>query len=193
VWRLNPRTLCAPSPAPPLTYPTSPPHLKQAKESHPDRHPDDPQAQAKFQKIGEAYQVLSDDRLRSQYDTKGKEAVNDSNKMGASNMYAMIFGSENFDAIIGELQITALLESLTNGGAISAELLLFKQRKRELQCAVNLVSKLNAYKGPDSRDAFLSKTGTEAQELTDTALGGALLACVATHCAADKGSARCAC
>jgi len=153
-------------------------YYKKAKENHPDRHPGDPQAQAKFQKIGEAYQVLSDDRLRSQYDAKGKEAVNDSNKMGASNMYAMIFGSENFDAIIGELQITALLESLTNGGAISAELLLFKQRKRELQCAVNLVSKLNAYKGPDSRESFLSKIGTEAQELTDTALGGALLACV---------------
>ena len=46
-----------------------------AKQNHPDRHPDDPDAHAKFQKIGEAYQVLSDEKLRANYDTGGKDGV----------------------------------------------------------------------------------------------------------------------
>ena len=39
-----------------------------AKQNHPDRHKDDVDAQAKFQKIGAAYQVLSDEALRANYD-----------------------------------------------------------------------------------------------------------------------------
>ena len=42
-----------------------------ARLSHPDRNPGDPAAHTKFQKIGEAYQILSDDRLRSAYDSRG--------------------------------------------------------------------------------------------------------------------------
>ena len=42
-----------------------------ARLSHPDRNPGDPEAHTKFQKIGEAYQILSDDRLRSAYDSRG--------------------------------------------------------------------------------------------------------------------------
>ena len=72
-----------------------------ARLSHPDRNPGDPEAHTKFQKIGEAYQILSDDRLRSAYDSRGKEAVEGQGKMDAAAMYAMIFGSELFESIIG--------------------------------------------------------------------------------------------
>ncbi len=73
-----------------------------AKESHPDRHRDDPNAHSKFQKIGEAYQVLSDEKLRANYDREGKDGVEGAPKMDASSMYAMIFGSEKFEPLIGE-------------------------------------------------------------------------------------------
>jgi DnaJ-domain-containing protein 1 len=73
-----------------------------AKESHPDRHREDPDAHQKFQKIGEAYQVLSDERLRANYDRDGKDGVEGAPKMDAASMYAMIFGSEKFEPLIGE-------------------------------------------------------------------------------------------
>jgi DnaJ-class molecular chaperone len=45
---------------------------------HPDRYANfnDPDATAKTQKINEAYEVLSDEKLRFEYDKGGKEGVN---------------------------------------------------------------------------------------------------------------------
>lgn len=42
-----------------------------AKKFHPDANPDDPGAEAKFKEINEAYEVLSDDAKRSNYDAYG--------------------------------------------------------------------------------------------------------------------------
>lgn len=42
-----------------------------ALKYHPDKNPDDPEAESKFKEVGEAYEVLSDPRKRQQYDTKG--------------------------------------------------------------------------------------------------------------------------
>jgi DnaJ-class molecular chaperone len=47
----------------------------QARLNHPDRNPNDENAHTNFQKIGEAYQILSDPKLRVAYDTRGKEAI----------------------------------------------------------------------------------------------------------------------
>jgi curved DNA-binding protein CbpA len=52
-----------------------------ARQFHPDRHQDDPKANENFQMIGEAYQVLSDERLRFIYDSKGKDSLNDTHNL----------------------------------------------------------------------------------------------------------------
>lgn len=39
-----------------------------ARETHPDAHPDDPSAEAKFKQAAEAYEVLSDPQRRQRYD-----------------------------------------------------------------------------------------------------------------------------
>lgn len=46
--------------------------LKRAKQFHPDLHPDDPKAKAKFQALNEAYEVISDPEKRKKYDQYGQ-------------------------------------------------------------------------------------------------------------------------
>lgn len=47
-------------------------YLKRAKQFHPDLHPDDPKAKAKFQALNEAYEVISDPEKRKKYDQYGQ-------------------------------------------------------------------------------------------------------------------------
>ena len=49
-----------------------------AKQCHPDTHPGDADAEAKFKEISEAYAVLSDPEKRRQYDQFGHAAFDGS-------------------------------------------------------------------------------------------------------------------
>jgi len=46
-------------------------YFEKAKKLHPDANPDDPGAAEKFQEVSEAYEVLSDEGKKGQYDTYG--------------------------------------------------------------------------------------------------------------------------
>ncbi|MDR0840192.1 MAG: molecular chaperone DnaJ [Christensenellaceae bacterium] len=55
---------------------------KAAKEYHPDLHPGDKTAEQKFKEINEAYEVLSDEKKRAQYDQFGHAAFDPSASAG---------------------------------------------------------------------------------------------------------------
>ena len=50
-------------------------YRKMAKEYHPDLHPGDKEAEARFKEVGEAYEVLSDAQKKSRYDQFGHAGV----------------------------------------------------------------------------------------------------------------------
>ena len=156
-----------------------------ARASHPDRNPDDPDASKKFQKIGDAYQVLSDPQTRELYDNRGTSSLDTSNqpKIDASALYAMIFGSEDFEAIVGELalasQMKMYLSQATDAPNANMHLILaFRQRKREVQLAVNLLKKVDLFMENETK--FNEAIAAEVAELTKTPLGGTLLSLVGT-------------
>ena len=51
-------------------------YRKRAKQFHPDLHPNDPKAKAKFQALNEAYEVISDPEKRAKYDQYGEQWKN---------------------------------------------------------------------------------------------------------------------
>ena len=51
-------------------------YRKLAMQYHPDRNPDDKQAEERFKEINEAYQVLSDSKKRAHYDRLGSDYSN---------------------------------------------------------------------------------------------------------------------
>jgi len=71
---------------------------KKAMECHPDRHPGDPEAEAKFKELNEAYGILSDDQKRAAYDRMGHRAFEQGGGMGGggfqdfSDIFSQIFG-----------------------------------------------------------------------------------------------------
>lgn len=75
-------------------------YRKLAMKYHPDRNPDNAEAESKFKELAEAYEVLSDDKKRSRYDQYGHaglqgSAGHDFSSMDAGdifNMFGDIFG-----------------------------------------------------------------------------------------------------
>lgn len=68
--------------------------------------------------------------------------------MDPSTLFAMIFGSEKFVPLVGELKLATQMQQAndnSNDNVNSNKLMKFRQRKREIQCALNLVQKLQSY------------------------------------------------
>ena len=67
-----------------------------AMKYHPDRNPDDPDADEKFKEASEAYEILSDSEKRAAYDQFGHAGVE--GQMGGGG-----FGGGSFSDIFGDV------------------------------------------------------------------------------------------
>ena len=68
-----------------------------AKELHPDKNKDDPNASNKFQDLGAAYEVLSDEEKRKKYDRCGEDCLKKEGMMDNNfDPFASFFGDFGF-------------------------------------------------------------------------------------------------
>lgn len=72
-------------------------YRRQAKELHPDKNKDDPDASRKFTDLGAAYEVLSDEDKRKKYDRCGEDCLQKDGMMeNGFDPFASFFGDFGF-------------------------------------------------------------------------------------------------
>jgi hypothetical protein len=87
-------------------------YYKEARKCHPDKNPDDPDAATKFQVLGHAYQILSNEDSRKSYDKNGKPES--SGEQMAENIDPLVFFAGTLVAcvdLIAKLQDSSLTDS----------------------------------------------------------------------------------
>lgn len=81
-------------------------YRRAAIKHHPDKNPDDPHAQERFQEIAMAYQTLSDPALRAKYNEFGsKESAPEGGFVDPEEIFGAIFGGAPFVPIIGHISL----------------------------------------------------------------------------------------
>lgn len=147
-------------------------YYKKARLVHPDKC-NDPDAADKFQKLGHAYNVLSNEQLRAAYDKNGKAetTAEEDAQMDPMIFFNVMFGSTLVEPYIGELGLAQTADTMMKDGAndtttqeeyesmteeerekvmdekiavMQAESE-FKKAKRQVTCAKNLRKRVQPY------------------------------------------------
>ncbi|KAK3158189.1 hypothetical protein QOZ80_2AG0133970 [Eleusine coracana subsp. coracana] len=145
-----------------------------ARQVHPDKNPNDPQAAEKFQALGEAYQVLSDPLQRKAYDGYGKNSISRDNILDGTVVFTLLFGSELFEDYIGSLAMATMASSELTSDNDNPEKLQDRlknvQREREEKLARFLKEFLSQYVRGD-KEGFANRAESEAKRLSSTSSG----------------------
>ena len=176
-------------------------YFKAARKCHPDKCPDDPEAHEKFQKLGHAYQILSNADSRAAYDRDGKSENNAAESMEQADPFVffnVMFGSTLVEPYIGELWIASTSDSMMkDGGDLDEEKLEqmteeerqvyihdhmsamqekndLKQRLRQIKCAQNLRKRIESFDEANPKP-FYTSAQEEAIAIAQGAYGALYL------------------
>ena len=180
-------------------------YYKEARKVHPDKCPNDPDAASKFQALGHAYQILSNEQSRAAYDKNGPPETTAGGDMSGEidpyTFFAVMFGSSLVEPYIGELWIASTADSvmkdaqtqqammdaekadseeemaknLANRAALSEEAKL-KQRKREVKCALHIRGRIEPFTNDKmTAEEFRESCQEEAEKIAKTSFGPTFL------------------
>jgi len=153
---------------------------------HPDKNPDDPAATAKFQQLGEAYQVLSNPERRRLYHERGLNAAEESMEpIDPSILFTLLFGSEVFEKYVGELMIASATRSASaeaaesgNPGAnLQEKEISATQKERSETLKAELLTILQPWVNGEKK-AFEAWAREEAKQLGQSRFGGPMLSAI---------------
>mmetsp|Transcript_15618 Transcript_15618/g.22746 ORF Transcript_15618/g.22746 Transcript_15618/m.22746 type:complete len:620 (+) Transcript_15618:174-2033(+) len=174
-------------------------YYKEARKVHPDKCPGDPDAATKFQTLGQAYQILSDETTRENYDKNGKPQNGNQDEMvsaiDTTVFFNVMFGSTLVEPYVGELWIASiadlmmkdmganankdeaeLAETLAGKAQKNTEESKMKQKKREIQIAKYLREKVQTFvDGTLPLDDFAAGVQIEACKIADGSFGTTFL------------------
>jgi len=174
-------------------------YYKEARKVHPDKCPDDPDAATKFQALGQAYQILSDEQSRANYDKNGKPDNQNQddmmNSIDTTVFFNVMFGSTLVEPYVGELWIASvadlmmkdmaqqgnlseseLAETLTGKAEKNSMESKQKQKLREVKVAMYLRSKVQPFvDGTEPSDDFGAAVQIEACKIADGSFGTTFL------------------
>ncbi|KAH6768276.1 DNAJ heat shock N-terminal domain-containing protein [Perilla frutescens var. frutescens] len=154
-----------------------------ARQVHPDKNPNDPNAAQKFQILGEAYQVLSDPSQRQAYDVNGKSGISADSIIDPAAIFAMLFGSELFEEYIGQLAMASMasMDVFAEGEDFDTKKLQEKmrtvQKEREEKLAGILKDRLNLYV-QGNKEEFIRLAEAEVTRLSNAAYGVDMLSTI---------------
>mmetsp|Transcript_22191 Transcript_22191/g.68426 ORF Transcript_22191/g.68426 Transcript_22191/m.68426 type:complete len:610 (+) Transcript_22191:135-1964(+) len=152
-------------------------YYKKALKCHPDKHPGDKEKKQEFQAISAAYATLSDPQQRARYDSTG--TAEEQAGMDPAVFFSMIFGSEEFERYVGELQMAQLVKGAGDDVPDGAELD-FRQRRRAVQLAVTLLEEIAPLvAGEIDKPSFVAAKVAGAEELVATPFGATLTRLIA--------------
>ena len=163
-------------------------YYQMAKQLHPDKNPGNEQAAQQFLMLHEAYQTLSDDQMRANYDTFGASSSSSSNNanfyFNANVFFAILFGVQpEVDVYVGKLTVSTWvgqLVSLYKTGLFTQDTWsLFREessqqaRQRQVEIATNLVKRIESFvTGQQTAMEFRASGRVEAQRMAEASVFG---------------------